>query len=71
MLVIRRNLRVADIYLGEYMRLRNHYAFREWAAEHADEENPKFKFLDETSTWWKQYFGDTDRSRQRKYFSRS
>jgi phosphatidylserine/phosphatidylglycerophosphate/cardiolipin synthase-like enzyme len=71
MLVIRRNLRVADIYLGEYMRLWNHYAFREWAAEHADEENPKFKFLDETSTWWKQYFGDTDRSRQRKYFSGS
>jgi phosphatidylserine/phosphatidylglycerophosphate/cardiolipin synthase-like enzyme len=29
MLVIRGNSRVADIYLGEYMRLWNHYAFRE------------------------------------------
>jgi phosphatidylserine/phosphatidylglycerophosphate/cardiolipin synthase-like enzyme len=29
MLFIRGNSRVADIYLGEYMRLWNHYAFRE------------------------------------------
>ena len=71
MLVIRRNVRVADIYLGEYMRLWNHYAFREWAAEHADDENPRFKFLDETSVWWREYYADTDRSRQRKYFSGS
>jgi phosphatidylserine/phosphatidylglycerophosphate/cardiolipin synthase-like enzyme len=71
MLVIRRNLRVADIYLGEYMRLWNHYAFREWAARNADEENPKFKFLDETSTWWKEYYGNTARSKQREYFSGS
>jgi len=69
MLIIRRNLRVADIYLGEYMRLWNHYAFREWAAAHADEENPRFKFLDETSTWWHEYFEDTDRRRQREYFA--
>ena len=29
MLVIKNNTRVADIYLGEYMRLYSHYAFRE------------------------------------------
>lgn len=69
MLVIRRNLRVADIYVGEYMRLWNHYAFREWAAAHADEETPRFKFLDETSSWWKEYYQDTDRRRQREYFA--
>ena len=47
----------------------NHYAFREWAAAHADEETPRFKFLDETSSWWKEYYQDTDRRRQREYFA--
>lgn len=69
MLVIRGNQRVADIYLGEYMRLWNHYAFREWAAGQSDPEQAKFKYLDTKNTWWRQYFGDTDRSRQRQYFS--
>lgn len=69
MLVIRGDKRVADIYVGEYMRLWNHYAFREWAAARKDPADAKFKFLDTTDTWWRQYFGDTDRSRQREYFS--
>ena len=69
MLVIRGNKRVADVYLGEYMRLWNHYAFREWAATHSDPANAKFKFLDTKNNWWREYFEDTDRSRQRQYFS--
>ena len=69
MLVIRGNTRVADIYLGEYMRLWNHYAFREWASKTADPANTAFKHLDPTDGWTAAYFGDTDRSRQRKYFS--
>jgi phosphatidylserine/phosphatidylglycerophosphate/cardiolipin synthase-like enzyme len=71
MLVIRGNKRVADIYLGEYMRLWNHYAFREWAATRPDPADAKFRFLDTTNNWWRQYFKDTDRSRQRQYFSGS
>ena len=69
MLVIRGNKRVADMYLGEYMRLWNHYAFREWAATHANPAQAKFQFLDTKNNWWRQYFEDTDRSRQRQYFS--
>lgn len=69
MLVIRGNRRVADIYLGEYMRLWSHYAFREWAAAQADPADTKFKFLDVGNTWWRGYFGNTARSRQRAYFS--
>lgn len=69
MLITRGNTRVADIYLGEYMRLWNHYAFREWAASQKDQENAKFKYLDTENTWWREYFEDTDRGRQRKYFS--
>jgi len=69
MLVIRGNTRVADIYLGEYMRLWNHYAFREWAASRKDQTDTKFKYLDTKNKWWREYFEDTDRGRQRKYFS--
>ena len=69
MLVIRGNKRVADIYVGEYMRLWNHYAFREWAAAQQAPSETKFKFLDISNNWFRSYFGDTDRSRQRQYFS--
>ena len=39
MLIIRSNPRVADIYLGEFMRLYRHFAFRDWLTQHpgADE----------------------------------
>jgi phosphatidylserine/phosphatidylglycerophosphate/cardiolipin synthase-like enzyme len=69
MLVIRGDKRVADLYVGEYMRLWSHYAFREWAARQTQPEEARFKYLDTTDTWWREYFGDTDRSRQRAYFS--
>ena len=69
MLVIRGNKRVADVYLGEYMRLWNHYAFREWLARPAAERAEGFKHLDTENKWWRSYFGNTVRSRQRVYFS--
>lgn len=69
MLIIKGNKRVADIYLGEYMRLWNHYAFREWAASQSDVQNTKFKFLDTENQWWRSYFGNTARSKQRQYFA--
>lgn len=71
MLVIRGNRRVAEIYLGEYMRLWNHYAFREWAAKQKETEPAvaAFQHLDVKNKWWRGYFGDTDRSGQREYFS--
>jgi phosphatidylserine/phosphatidylglycerophosphate/cardiolipin synthase-like enzyme len=69
MLVIRGNTRVADIYLGEYMRFWNHHAFREWASSKRAPAEATFKHLDVKDRWWRQYFGDTDRSRQRQYFA--
>ena len=69
MLIIKGNNRVADIYLGEYMRLWNHYAFREWASSQKTVKNATFKHLDTENTWWRSYFGDTARSRQRAYFA--
>ena len=67
MLVIRGNTRVADIYLGEFMRLYSHHAFREFA-ESRREPNPKLKFL-RVDDWWKQHFGNTSQSRRRTYFA--
>jgi phosphatidylserine/phosphatidylglycerophosphate/cardiolipin synthase-like enzyme len=69
MLVIRGDTRVADIYLGEYMRLWNHYAFREWVAAGSPGAPAQFKYLDVKDKWWRIYFGDTAQSRQRAYFA--
>jgi phosphatidylserine/phosphatidylglycerophosphate/cardiolipin synthase-like enzyme len=73
MLVIRNDRRVADIYLGEFMRLYSHYAFREavkiaqakgdtqWHPEHL-QANP--------ADWQKDYFNPNhQRFFRRKYFA--
>jgi hypothetical protein len=67
MLVIRGNKRIADIYLGEFMRIYRHHAFREFA------NSPRGRSTDlkdlRTDDWWKDYFGPGTRSRQRAYFA--
>jgi phosphatidylserine/phosphatidylglycerophosphate/cardiolipin synthase-like enzyme len=68
MLIIRGNKRAAEIYLGEFMRLYNHYAFREWASKQSPD-SPKTLAHLRTDDWWKDYFGNTERSRQREYFA--
>jgi phosphatidylserine/phosphatidylglycerophosphate/cardiolipin synthase-like enzyme len=68
MLVICGDKTVADIYLTEFMRLWNHYAFREWAAAQT-EPDPAFKNLKEDDSWRNIYYGDTERSRQRQLFA--
>jgi phosphatidylserine/phosphatidylglycerophosphate/cardiolipin synthase-like enzyme len=78
MLVIKDNLRVADIYLGEYMRLYSHYAFREAVKifldknPHASPDDMKQGFLVEGTDWTKPYFDPNDRSARmarRLYFA--
>ena len=69
MLIIRGNSRVADIYLGEFMRLYRHFAFRDWLTQHPNADEVEVGHLDETDQWWKRYFGDTFESRQRSYFA--
>jgi phosphatidylserine/phosphatidylglycerophosphate/cardiolipin synthase-like enzyme len=78
MLVIRNDTRVADIYLGEYMRLYSHYAFRQ-AVRIFLTKNPKAKpedmkqgFLIEDGDWTKPYFDKKDasaRMARRLYFA--
>ena len=71
MLVIKDNKRVADIYLGEYIRLYSHYAFREAVSiflaknPHAKPEDMKQGFLIEKGDWTEQYFDPKDTSGRR------
>jgi phosphatidylserine/phosphatidylglycerophosphate/cardiolipin synthase-like enzyme len=67
MLIICGNKRVANIYLGEFMRLFSHFSFRESLAWRKSEEPPKPLRTDE---WWSDSFGDTSRSSRRKFFAR-
>jgi phosphatidylserine/phosphatidylglycerophosphate/cardiolipin synthase-like enzyme len=69
MLIIRGNPRVADIYLGEFMRLYRHFAFRDWLTQHPEADEVQVGHLDESDNWWKRYFGDSFESRQRSYFA--
>ncbi|MBE0686585.1 MAG: hypothetical protein IH585_11355 [Anaerolineaceae bacterium] len=68
MLVLRGNTRVADIYLGEFMRLYSHFAFRESLQWRKPDDPPKPLRTDD---WWRDYFGNTPRSRRRVCFARS
>lgn len=67
MLVIRGNRRVADIYLGEYMRLYSHHAFREFVNRKGSTV-PKLNHL-RTDDWWSAHFGTKNRSKRRQYFA--
>jgi phosphatidylserine/phosphatidylglycerophosphate/cardiolipin synthase-like enzyme len=46
MLIIRGNPRVADIYLGEFMRLYRHFAFRDWLTQHPEADEVEVGHLD-------------------------
>ena len=68
MVITRGNQRVADIYLGEFMRLYSHHAFRESLQWRDPDEPPKPL---RTDAWWRDYFGNKERSTRRKFFARS
>jgi phosphatidylserine/phosphatidylglycerophosphate/cardiolipin synthase-like enzyme len=55
-LIIKGDKRVADIYFTEYVRLFDHFSFREWINKNRDDFKP---FLDETGKWINKYF-DSD-----------
>ncbi len=68
MVITRGNTRVADIYLGEFMRLFSHHAFRE-SLEWRDPGDPPKPLR--TDDWWRDYYGNTPRSTRRKFFART
>lgn len=76
MLIIRNNTRVADIYLGEFMRLYSHYAFREAvkrAMDHGQDPNEwQPNYLMVNDQWQTDYYTPgNSRFLRREYFSGS
>jgi len=70
MLIIRGNKRVADIYLGEFMRLFNHFRLRNELNELSDEEAAKAAYLCPDDSWTKPYYTeDTQEHSERLLFS--
>ena len=67
MIIVVGNKRVTDIYLGEFIRLYGHYAFRESLQFREPDDPPKPLRTDD---WWRDYFGKTERSVRRKFFAR-
>jgi phosphatidylserine/phosphatidylglycerophosphate/cardiolipin synthase-like enzyme len=82
MLVIRGNATLADIYLGEFMRLHTHYAYREslhFRRTHPEQYEKRRRYLVESSDWilgegtrtGEGYFDKgSARALRRAYFSR-
>jgi phosphatidylserine/phosphatidylglycerophosphate/cardiolipin synthase-like enzyme len=72
MVVIRNDTRAADIYVGEFMRLYSHYAFREAVAiaQEKGETDWKPSDLAEDDSWQKDYFKEgSARFLRRRYFA--
>lgn len=67
MVIVRGDKRVADIYLGEYMRLWSHHAFRESLQWRSPNNPPKPL---KTDDWWATAFGNTQQAARRKFFAR-
>ena len=66
MLIIRGDTAVADIYMTEFDRVFRHFYFRAIANRTASDEA---KFLDETDTWWRNYFDPKNvKCRRREMF---
>jgi hypothetical protein len=69
MIAVRGNKRVADIYLGEFMRLWSHHAFRESLGWRRAGEAGATRWLS-TGDWWRDSFGNSERSVRRRFFAR-
>lgn len=71
LLVIKGDKRVADIYLGEFLRTYTHYAFREAVAIAKENHEADFKPSDlvPSEDWQKDYFVTGQRKMRREYFA--
>lgn len=70
MLVVRGDTRVADIYLGEFMRLFNQFYFRDFADKKQAGKSFSGKYLDPTDGWCADYYkNDSPKQKERIYFA--
>ena len=66
MIIVRGDRRVADIYLGEFMRLWSHHSFRESLQWRKPGDPPKPLRTDD---WWRAAFGATEQAARRAFFA--
>ncbi|MBM4085873.1 MAG: hypothetical protein FJ272_13880, partial [Planctomycetes bacterium] len=66
-LIIRDAPAVADVYFGEFMRLYDHYTFRDFVSRVKDK--PKARYLAPDNSWSAKYFAGGREERDREVFS--
>lgn len=70
MLLIQGDTRVADIYLGEFMRLFNHFYTRYWMQVNRTAETAPSRYLVPDDSWTAEYYvKDSPKAKERLYFS--
>ncbi len=70
MLIIRGNTRIADIFLGEFMRLFRHFEARNKANRRSDEEAAKKHYLTPDDSWTSPYYAEgSQKQAERLLFS--
>jgi phosphatidylserine/phosphatidylglycerophosphate/cardiolipin synthase-like enzyme len=66
MLIIRGNTRVADVFLGEFMRLFNHFHSRNRSNELSDEEAKAARYLAPDDSWTAPYYTEGSQQQQER-----
>ena len=69
MLVIRRDTRVADVYLGEFMRLFNHFFARNLVSDQEDPASSGQTYLSPDDSWRVGHFREGPQQKERLYFA--
>ena len=70
MIIIRGNTRVADIFLGEFMRLFNHFRTRNIKNKLSDQKDEKESYLSPDDSWVKPYYiKESQKQSERLLFS--
>jgi phosphatidylserine/phosphatidylglycerophosphate/cardiolipin synthase-like enzyme len=66
MLIIRGDTRVADIFLGEFMRLFKHFEYRNRENSLSDSASKKARFLKSDDSWTEPYFTEGNKMQQER-----
>jgi phosphatidylserine/phosphatidylglycerophosphate/cardiolipin synthase-like enzyme len=69
MLVIRGNTRVADVYLGEFMRIFNHFFVRDLVRRQQDTSHSRQTHLSTDDSWRDAFYRDGPQRKERLYFA--
>ena len=69
MLIIRGDTRVADVYLGEFMRLFNHFFARNLVSRQRDPSSSHLTHLRSDDSWREVHYGDGPQQKERLYFA--